>query len=95
MKSGWYQIFFRNWWVVAFVLMACGFYLQAIHKKNRLVKTLQERVDHLSQAKREAERKKEELVLRIQSQEDPEWLELVLKENLGVTAEGEFKVVFE
>ncbi|MCB1071780.1 MAG: hypothetical protein H7A41_04050 [Chlamydiales bacterium] len=95
MKSGWYQIFLKNWWVIAFVLMACGFYLQAIHKKNRLVKTLQERIDLLSQTKREAEEKKEELLLRFQSQEDPEWLELVLKENLGVTAEGELKVVFE
>ncbi|MDN3508550.1 MAG: hypothetical protein P0S93_00715 [Candidatus Neptunochlamydia sp.] len=95
MKSGWVQIFLKNWWVIAFVLMAYGFYLQAIHKKNRLVKALQERVDHLSQAKREGEEEKEELVLRIQSQEDPEWLELVLKANLGVTGEGELKVVFE
>lgn len=75
--------------------MACGLYLQAIHKKNCLVKALQERIDHLSQAKRKEEEKKERLTLRIRSQEDPEWLELVLKEKLGVTAEGELKVVFE
>ena len=95
MKSDWYQIFLKNWWVIVVVLMACGFYLQAIHKKNHLVKILQERLEHLSGAKKEEEGKKEELILRIQSQEDPEWLELVLKENLGVTAEGELKVVFE
>ncbi|MDJ0652122.1 MAG: hypothetical protein QNJ27_03865 [Simkaniaceae bacterium] len=75
--------------------MACGFYLQAIHKKNRLVQTLQERVNDLSRATWEAEEKKKGLVLRIQSQEDPEWLEMVLKKNLGVTADGELKVVFE
>lgn len=95
MKRGWYHIFLGNWWVIAFVLMACGVYLQAIHKKNRLAQALEDRVEHLSQAKNEAVEKKEELLLRIQSQDDPEWLELVLKEKLGVAAEGELKVVFE
>ena len=95
MNKGLHHILLKNWWVIAFVLMACGFYLQAIHKKNRLVRALQERVDYLSLTKREAEEEKEELLIRIQSQEDPEWLELVLKEKLGVTGEGELKVVFE
>ena len=88
-------ILLRNWWVIAFVLMAGAIYIQAIHKKNRLVATLQERVDTLSRSKMDAMEKKEELILRINSQNDPDFVELVLKEKLGVTAEGELKVVFQ
>ncbi len=88
-------ILLRNWWVIAFILMAGAIYIQAIHKKNRLVATLQERVDTLSRSKMDAMEKKEELILRINSQNDPDFVELVLKEKLGVTAEGELKVVFQ
>jgi len=95
MKGSLRDIFFKNWWVIAFVLMAYGFYLQAIHKKNHLAKILKERAYDLSQAKRKAMETKEELLLRIQSQEDPDFVELVLKEKLGVVSEGEIKVVFE
>ena len=95
MKSGLHHIILKNWWVVAFILMAWAIYIQAIHKKNRLVDTLQERVNTLTAAKMQAMEEKEELVLRMQSQEDPDWIELVLKEKLGVAAEGELKVVFE
>ena len=85
----------KNWWVIAFILMAGAIYIQAIHKKNRLVATVQERVDTLVAAKMDAMEKKEELLLRINSQNDPDFIELVLKEKLGVTAEGELKVVFQ
>lgn len=95
MKPRWYRTFLKNWWVVAFIFMTFGFYLQAIHQKNLLVKTLQERVGYLSQEIRKAQEENEELRLRIQSWDDPEWIELVLKEHLGVAQEGETKVVFE
>ena len=88
-------ILLRNWWVIAFILMAGAIYIQAIHKKNQLVATLQERVDTLATAKMDAMEKKEELLLRINSQNDPDFVELILKEKLGVTAEGELKVVFQ
>ena len=88
-------ILLKNWWVIAFILMAGAIYIQAIHKKNQLVATLQERIDTLAAAKMDAMEKKEELLLRINSQNDPDFVELVLKEKLGVTAEGELKVVFQ
>jgi hypothetical protein len=88
-------ILLRNWWVIAFILMAGAIYIQAIHKKNQLVATLQERVGTLATAKMDAMEKKEELLLRINSQNDPDFVELILKEKLGVTAEGELKVVFQ
>ena len=85
----------KNWWVIVFVLMAWGLYLQAIHKKNRLVVKLEEKVHMIEKARALAEAEKEELLLRTQSQDDPEWMELVLKEKLGVVPEGQTKVVFE
>ncbi|MCB1107922.1 MAG: hypothetical protein KDK76_07500 [Chlamydiia bacterium] len=85
----------KNWWVIAFVSMAGAIYFQSIHKKNQLVASLQGKVDLLTQAKLDALERKEELLFRIQSQEDPDFIELVLKERLGVTGEGELKVVLQ
>jgi hypothetical protein len=89
------RLFVHNWWIVVFVIMAAALYAQAIHKKNRLEQKLHEKVEALNHAKREEEERKQELLLRLQSEEDPDWIELVLKEKLGVTGEGELKVVFE
>lgn len=74
--------------------MTLAIYFQAIHKKNRIVATLQEKRDSLTKAKESALFENEELRLRMQSQGDLDFLELVLKEKLGVTGEGETKVVF-
>lgn len=85
----------KNWWVIVFILMAGALYLQAIHKKNSLMVKLEEKVQVLDKARSKAQAEKEELLLRMQSQDDPEWMELVLKEKLGVVPEGQIKVVFE
>ncbi|MCB1081181.1 MAG: hypothetical protein KDK69_05100 [Chlamydiia bacterium] len=85
----------RNWWVLVFVLMVWALYLQAIHKKNHLVVKLEEKVQSLEKAYSEAALEKEALLLRIESQQDLEWMELVLKEKLGVVPEGQTKVVFK
>lgn len=84
----------RNWWVIAFVVMAWAVYLQAIHTKNRLVVKLEEKVNVFEKAHASAVAERKELLLRMQSQDDPEWMELVLKEKLGVVPEGQVKVVF-
>ena len=85
----------KNWWVIAFTLMAGAVYIQAIHKKNRLVATLQGRIDTFTREKMDAMEREKELLLRINSQNYPDFVELVLKEKLGVAAEGELKVVFQ
>lgn len=89
------RILLKNWWVIVFVSMATGLYAQAVHKKHCLEKTLKEKVTHLNALKENREIRNQELKLRLQSFDDPEWMELVLKEKLGVTGEGELKVVFE
>jgi len=85
----------KNWWVIVFMLMAWSFYVQAMHKKNHLVVKLEERVRVLTLGCEQAQKEREELLLRIQSQDDQEWMELVLKERLGVVPEGQVKVVFQ
>lgn len=85
----------RNWWVVIFNLMVWAVFFQALHKKNCLVVRLEEKVHALNKASTLAQEEKKELLLRIHSQEDLEWMELVLKEKLGVVPEGQVKMVFK
>ena len=75
--------------------MAGAIYIQAIHKKNQLLATLKEKVETLNDTKVQQLERKQQLLLRIQSQEDPDFIELLLKEKLGVIEEGELKVVFQ
>jgi len=89
------QFLLKNWWVIAFVLMAGAIYTQAIHKKNQLLATLKEKVETLNDTKVQQLERKQQLLLRIQSQEDPDFIELLLKEKLGVIEQGELKVVFQ
>jgi len=89
------SLLLRNWWVIVFVVMAWSIYLQAIHKKNRLVFKLEEKASSLEMRRSMAQGEKEELLLRMQSHDDPEWIELVLKEKLGAVPEGQIKVVFQ
>ena len=89
------RIAVKNWWVVVVLSMSFALYLQAIHKKNERHALLnQKRVTYLS-AKRVSLQKREELLLRLKSQNDPEFIEMLLKEKLGVVDEGETKVVFQ
>jgi len=93
--KGWFfPLFFKNWWVAAYLLMAIALYVQALYQKNQLVSVLEGKLSTLEKAKEEALLEKEELTLRLKSEEDPEWMELVLKKRLGLVEEGETKVIF-
>jgi len=85
----------KNCWVIIFNLMVWALFLQEIYKKHHLVVKLEEKAQALKQATTLAQEEKKELLLRIHSQEDLEWMELVFKEKLGVVPEGQIKVVFE
>ena len=95
MRNFFLENFLKNWWVILFFLVASIFYLQGIYNKNRLIQTLYKRREYLSQLKAKLEEEREELLLRIESEKDPDWIELVLKEKLGVKGEKELKVVFK
>jgi len=94
-KRGRVLAFFgKNWWVIAFMLIAYGIYFQAQHKKLRHLRELSCTADRLNERIDRQEAMREELSCRIKSQDDPEWIELVLKEKLGLVPEGETKVIF-
>lgn len=90
-----FSFFLTNWWVGAFVLMACAVYAQALYQKNQLASLLKKKAELLKREKELALRDQKQLELRLKSEEDPEWALLVLKQRLGVVEEGETKVIFQ
>lgn len=56
---------------------------------------LQTLLKSLEDEKAKQEKNHELLVLQIHSASDPAWIELVLKRELGLTPEGQTKVVFK
>ena len=49
----------------------------------------------LEQAQKECELEKQQLQLKIASQTDPAWIEMILMRDLGVVPEGYLKVYFK
>lgn len=84
-KSGWF-------FLIAFLS------LFLFHKAHRYqiveLKGLQKEIHLLSKTKEVALKEQQELKRQIQSQTDPNWVELVLKKELGLVGEKEQKVHF-
>ncbi len=85
----------RSWWVLAFCSLALVACMQAIKSRNHTLSELNFRLTEMEKEKRLALMEKEELNLRIASQGDPSWIELVLLRELGVVPEGFLKVHFK
>jgi hypothetical protein len=84
----------RSWWVIAFVALCGVIYLHGVRQKNITYQEMTGRLQILEAEKTLALADQEELLLQIQSQSDPAWVELVLKRNLGLVPEGQTKVYF-
>lgn len=85
----------RSWWVLLFLVTCYIAYDQAVKRKNQEVFQLQSRLNELIKLKATALSEKEDLLLRIYSQSDPEWIELILMKELGVVPSGFLKVHFQ
>ncbi|MDE3045570.1 MAG: hypothetical protein KGJ02_02870 [Verrucomicrobiota bacterium] len=83
------------WWVVAFCLFAAVIYIPAMKSRKVSLDELSFRLSEMEKEKRLALQEKEELSLRITSQNDPAWVELVLLREMGVVPEGFLKVHFK
>lgn len=84
----------RSWWVFLF-----GFFCLALHERQGIAQRekmaeLEQRWNALELEKFEAVRLNKELKHQLASQEDPEYMEMVLMRVLGVTPEGMQKVCF-
>ena len=89
------KFFLKNWWVIAFIVMAFALFLQTFHNKNQLIYKLAQKIECLEKEKNKALKENQELLSRKEGYSDIHQMELILKERLGVVAEGEVKVVFK
>jgi len=83
-----------NWWVLLFCSVNIFVFASAIHGKKREVQNVIEHIDSLESEKVLACAVQQDLQLRIASQNDPAWIEMVLMQELGVVPEGFVKVHF-
>lgn len=89
-KGGIYQ----NWWVALFIAACCLIYFNSGDKKNEVLATLDSHLQHLKIEKALLLQEKEDLLLQVNSQSDPAWIQLTLKKGLGLVPEGQKKVYF-
>jgi len=88
------EFFYRYGGVVVFGGLCLSVYYPAMQKKMETYLQLKDKMIELEALKREAIFQRDDLLLQIESQNDPEWIEMVLKTRLGVVPEGQKKVYF-
>lgn len=87
--------FCKRWyWVLIFCLVTGLFYSQSMRKKKQAFEGYCFRLQEMEKEKCLAVLEKEYLQLKIASQDDPAWIEMILMRDLGVVPEGYLKVHF-
>ena len=66
-----------------------------MQKKVFTYRELASRFDRLSHQKELVLQERDDLLLQVQSQNDPAWIEMALMKSLGVIPEGQIKVFFK
>lgn len=69
-------------------------YSHASYKKNEVLASLDEQLHLLNEEKIALLQKNEDLLLEVNSQSDPAWIELTLMKGLGLVPEDQQKVYF-
>ncbi len=83
------------WWVACFILLCLISYIYASKKKSDLHDYLSKRTAILMEIKDKALVEKEDLLLQINSQSDPLWVQMALMKGLGLVPEGQRKIHFK
>lgn len=94
MSKGMGSFWLQSWWVVAFCALIGCVYLQAFKQKRVAISELAFRLEEMEKEKLLVLQEKEEWNLRIASEGDPAWIEMILMRELGVVPEGFLKVHF-
>ena len=94
-KGKWQTLFVNNWWVTFFLLGAYLLFTHTSAKKGVMITQLEEQMGTFKGEIVAAREMREELLLRIDSQNDPRWIEMVLMQKLGLVPEGQLKVLFQ
>lgn len=90
-----YLFFFRFWWTILVLLFCYGVYLHSMQKKKEEYRALHAKLLLLENQLANAKEQKEDFLLQIDSQNDPSWIEILLKKHLGMVPYGQTKVYFD
>jgi hypothetical protein len=93
-SSGIEEIFARSWWVILFMLGCYLSYEHGLQKKDVDFAKLQAQFNELQKKKKMLLMQQEDLTRQVNSQSDPAWVELALMKGLGLSPEGQTKVLF-
>lgn len=86
----------KGWlWVVAFCTLIGGGYARSYQEKKTCLCEYAFRIQEMEKELKIAALEREELKLKILSQSDPAWIEMILMRELGVVPEGWLKVHFQ
>ena len=83
------------WWVGAFCALIGGVYARSYQEKKTAYSEYAFRIQEMEKELQIASQEREELKLKILSQSDLAWIEMVLMRELGVVPEGWLKVHFQ
>lgn len=89
------KICMRSWWVILFTLCCYLCFEQGLKKRDSDFIKLHTQYLELKREKAIVSARQESLLLQINSQSDPDWIELTLMKGLGVVSEGQTKVFFK
>lgn len=84
----------KSWWVLALALCAFLWCNHATAIKEKEIADLEYRLHEIDKEKKVTAEEKETLVLKLNSQDDPEWIEQLLMNELGLVPDGYTKVHF-
>jgi len=88
------KVIYRYWWFLLILFSLFVLYRVAIKKKEDEIASLAKRIQELQAIKENKAEEKEDLLLRIEAQNDSAWIEQVLKKEIGVVPDGQRKIHF-
>lgn len=89
------KFFLRSWWTILILLLCFGFYEHEHKKRQEISSILTAQKNELQNKKINALERHDSLLMQINSQTDPAWIELVLMKKLGLVPEGQTKIFFK
>jgi len=87
-------LLFDNWWVLAFALFCLIAYEQGVYKARDTEQKLSTKMEWLQEEQTRQLARQQDIKLQINSQSDPEWIELSLMRVLGVVPKEQKKIYF-
>ena len=88
------ELFLKSWWVLLFLILCYMLYEQGMRKRDVDFRRLSTELEDLRKEKNLSLEIQEDLLLQINSQSDPAWVELTLMKGLGLVPEGQTKIYF-